>query len=311
MVSPGSPFLFLFAMISGFFLFGKIRDVQSYINALKNKSRTLFVPYIVSSTLILLSMIVLNYVFSPKNRGQISFFIIARCVFAQPLSVQFWFLRDLIFLTVISPFILNNNRLYSYSFGSLLLLLWVQNIQPLPIIAGWYLINIDTLFFFWLGGILFRFNYILDLLIESSISVKLVSLFVWLSLICVRIYIDPDLNAWYAKNYTLESILLYKAAILAGIVCLIQFSALTRNNKALIYLSGCSFFAFLFHFVPLSHFLFFTSRIVNSSLSFYINFPVATIIVFFVAHITSSKFGKTYILITGGRNPNKALNRIK
>ena len=81
-------------------------------------------------------------------------------------------------------------------------------------------------------------------MIESSISVKLVSLFVWLSLICVRIYIDPDLNAWYAKNYTLESILLYKAAILAGIVCLIQFSALTRNNKALIYLSGCSFFAF-------------------------------------------------------------------
>ena len=140
-----------FAMISGFFLFGKIRDVQSYINALKNKSRTLFVPYIVSSTLILLSMIVLNYVFSPKNRGQISFFIIARCVFAQPLSVQFWFLRDLIFLTVISPFILNNNRLYSYSFGSLLLLLWVQNIQPLPIIAGWYLINIDTLFFLLAG----------------------------------------------------------------------------------------------------------------------------------------------------------------
>jgi hypothetical protein len=42
-----------------------------------------------------------------------------------------------------------------------------------------------------------------------------------------------------------------------------------------------------------------------------VDFPVATVLVFFFGHILSSKFSKAYDLMTGGRNPIKAMQRIR
>ncbi|MFZ3207951.1 MAG: acyltransferase [Geobacteraceae bacterium] len=300
-----------FAMMSGFFLVEKICDVQSYLNILKNKSRTLLLPYILSSTFIFLSMTIIKQLSSHKSTEHYGLYTIAKNIFVHPISVQFWFLRDLIILTVFSPLILNKNRLYSFSLGFLLLFLWIQDIQPLPKVAGWYLINIETIFFFWIGGVISRFNFVLSSLAESSVATKIVSFFVWGLLISVRIYVDPYLDIWYVNNYTLESILLYKIAILVGLICLIQLSSLVRSNNALIFLSGYTFFVFLFHGFPLLNIInFFTQRIVNNSFLFYINLPVVTIFVFIAAHITSEQFNKAYTLITGGRSPNKAVKRM-
>ena len=300
-----------FAIISGFFLTNKIGGFQNYLNILRKKSRTLLIPYIVSSALILLLSIALNSIFFPENVGKLKLYSIARSIFAHPISLQFWFLRDLIILTVISPLILNNKYWYSYVIGALIALLWLLDIQIFPIVAGWYLINISTLFFFWLGGALFRFNSVLNLLIESSTFVKILAHLVWFTLICVRIYLDPGLDVWYVRNYRIESLLLYKIAILIGIICIVQFSSLIKNNKSLISFSGFTFFAFLFHLVPLNFFTLITARIIDEPFAFYVNFPIATIAVFLLAHLTFKYLNWFYTLLTGGRGPEKMLKRIQ
>ncbi len=125
----------------------------------------------------------------------------------------------------------------------------------------------------------------------------------------MRIYFDPDLDVWYVTNYTVESIFLYKIAILFGVVSILQVSAAMKNSQFLIYASGLTFFVYLFHLTPLSYFKYFTKKIIENPYSFYLNFPLALFLVFVFAHITSKKFDKLYSLISGGRSPSKALQR--
>lgn len=297
-----------FAMLSGYFLINKIGDFDGYYRTLRNKARTLFVPYIVASTLIFVSITILKTAFKTGITAieQLDLYKIAFNLIAHPASPQFWFLRDLMVLTVISPLLFNVRILISYVIGLPIALLWVLDVQPFPIVAGWYLINIETLFFFWLGGILFRYDGIVDRLIDCKNTTKIIFLISWGALIALRVYKDPSLDVWYVKNYTTESIILYKASIIFGVICIIQVSALMKNNRFLIYLSGLTFFVFLFHKVPLSYFTIFTGE---NAYSFFIDFPVATVFVFLLAHIASSRFNYAYTLITGGRSPNKALKR--
>jgi hypothetical protein len=177
-----------------------------------------------------------------------------------------------------------------------------------PIVGGWYLVNIETIFFFCLGGMLSRYS-LFDSIVESGFRFKLLIFFIWFALIFLRIYIDPDLNVWYVRNYTIESVLLYKIAILIGLVFLIQVSSLFAKNKTLIYLSSLTFFAYLFHDIPLSHFKIITERVVTEQFSFYVNFPIALVLVFSIAYFVSKHLPFLYAFLTGGRDTNKALSR--
>ncbi len=299
-----------FAMVAGFFLTGKVNNFQNYFKALKIKSRTLLLPYILASTLIFLPT-VLKYILLQKNIVQFSFHSILMCVVLHPISVQFWFIRDLIIIVVISPLILNGGKLYFGAIGVMLSFLWICDIQPFPIFAGWYLINMGVLFFFWLGGLLSRFSNILDSLVKSNVMVKITLLIIWLLIIFIRVYIDPEFDFWYVRNYTIGSLLLYKTALFMGVVSLIQISSLIKNNKTIISLSGFTFFVYLYHLVPLLNFTILTARFIDDRSSFYINFPIATIIVFSIAWFISRYFSNLYSLLTGGRTPNKTIKRIE
>lgn len=133
---------------------------------------------------------------------------------------------------------------------------------------------------------------------------------IWIILILLRIYIDPSLDVWYIENFTIVSIILYKLGIIMGLISLFQISSLFYQNNYLIYLSGLTFFVYLYHHVPLSYFTIIVSRFIDKEYLFYITFPTATVVIFLSAHLLAKHLSFLYMLLTGGRSPNKALQRV-
>ena len=307
-VRVSSPF---FALLSGYFLVDKTNSWSKYQLMLKKKFHTLFIPYMLSSLIIYLSFIVIKEINNSNFLQQLNINSFIYNTFSHPISGQFWFLRDLLILIIISPLLFNIGKKVSYFLGTVLFLLWILNIQPFPIIAGWYLLNINSLFFFLLGGVLYQSKINPENYIFSKNKNKIIMFTVWLSLIVLRIFIDPDLNVWYVDNYTIASIVLYKLAILVGIISLLQISTFFISNMFFVYLSGLTFFVFLFHKIPLYYFTYLTEKIIADPYSFYLNFPLALLFSFYFAHILSNKLTRLYRLISGGRNPSKALKRVQ
>jgi hypothetical protein len=301
-----------FATISGFFLFSQFSEHGSYQKLLKSRFRTLLLPYILAATIIFLSVAL-----GKLLNGNTSFLnakTIFYGIFITPPSGQFWFLRDLCILVAISPLLLPKSRILQYVLGLSLFLMWLLELQILPILGDWYIINIETLFFFYLGGQLSCRSKILDDIVESSPRSMVLMSFILLVVLIARMVIDPTIDLWYENktDYTLLSLLLYKATIFIGIICLIQISSLFHKNTHLMYLSGLSFFAFLFHFVPLSLLISTLSNmIIAKEFRFYLSFPAATITIFFIAHMIAAKLPRLYGILCGGRNPHKALNRTR
>jgi len=299
----------IFALLSGFFLISKVASFNEYRLTLINKFHTLLVPYLMASLMIFCSIFIIKVILGEAQVQQIGLYSFFYDVLAHPSVVQFWFLRDLMVLVLISPLLFNAHKFIFYSIGLLLFMLWTMNVQPFPIVAGWYLLNIETLFFFWLGGAMFRSEMNLSALILCKNTTKFIVTALWAGLVMFRVYIDPDLNVWYENNYTIESIVLHKLGIVVGVISLFQLSSILRNNRFLIYTSGLTFFVFLFHLAPLSYFKYFTSIVIEKPYSFYLDFPLGLLLVFGIAHITSRYFENFYRLINGGRSPNKALQR--
>ena len=296
------------ALMSGFFMAKTILK-KPYTEIIYNKSKTLLIPYLLGSSTVLLAYLAKEYFYYANSSLNISFQWLIKAIFIRPESEQFWFLRDLIILTIATPILININRNMYVLMAIVVGSMWSIDYQPFPVIAGWYFLNIETLFFFILGGLLFKNKALLNWTVNSNRKLTIFIFCLWLASLAIRVYLDPQLNVWYAKEYTLTSILLYKFAILIGILSLIQISASIYSNQKLVYLSGLTFFAYLYHLAPLSFFRIVTSPLIREGYGFYINFPIALIAVFFVAHCTSKIQPNLFAFITGGRNPNKALKR--
>lgn len=294
----------LFALLSGFFLAGNVGSIGGYRQVLAKKLRTLFVPYLLASALILVGVAVTSMLRGQVDNRYGSLYAVLRTLIARPASIQFWFLRDLVILTVLSPLLLNWRAPLLTIAGCLMVgTLWLFNIQPLPVVAEWYLINIETALFFMLGGVLYRHRTRLAALAEPSASSRLLILGSWLALIAIRISIDPTLDVWYVEKYSLASLLLYKMAICLGVVSLIQLSYPAGDYVSLVYLSGHAFFVFLFHYEPLS------ALVTAVSPSFYLAFPLATVLAFMLAELMSRLVAPGYLLLCGGRSPSKSMTR--
>lgn len=299
-----------FALISGFFIFSKVNNFDNWLSTVRKKVKTLILPYVLGSLLIFIASLILKLILWPDDFPSLTPYLVVRTIVARPASVQFWFLRDLIILTIVSPAIFNLNKRANVALGVVLAFLWLIDIQPFPVITDWYLINIETLFYFWLGGQLYKQKCVLYAALEHRNFPKIECFMLWFLLIWMRIMIDPSISTWYVKDYTIASLLIYKIGIVVGIISLIFLSEKLKDNKTLIYLSGLTTFAYLFHLVPLSYIRLFTGRMVSDEFLFYINFPIATVLIFSLAYIISTYCGSLYAVLTGGRNPNKALRRM-
>lgn len=291
----------LFALLSGFFISNHITNLASYSLMLKKRFWTILIPYSFASAVIFFSYLLLSSLTKSLDSPEISPQSIIEAILIQPISVQFWYLRDLIVLVIISPLLIYRTTHIRIAFTSILAGLWLLNIQPMPLLADWHIINIETTFFFSLGGLMSLLDRNRIKRLVSGPALILIA--IWSSLIITRIYLKPDLDTWYQDIDPSLSLITYKISILFGVISIFAIASRLVDYRPLLYLSSLTFFVYLFHLTPLEYFKFITYKIIPSELAFYVNAPVALLTSFLLAHLCSQWFPKLYSIITGNRQP--------
>lgn len=292
-----------FAVISGFFFFLKFHEIRDYIPHVKSRIRSLLIPYLLTSALFFFIESLYLYIFKSQNFSMPINQALST-IFLAPVSVQHWFLRDLMVLTVISPvlFIINNSK-FKKTFLTILLFLWILDIEFLPIVEGRYLVQIEVLACFCFGAALSKYPKLLEQHLKFLPVKTILSLIsIYIILLSLRIYIQPDFLNYYHDQYTLKTLLLQNLAKIIG-VYLIFIISFRLDSKTLVKLSSYSFFLYLFHGVPLNRLINkFSDLFIDDAYKFYLNFPLSVLITLLTAYLLNKYMPNFYGLVTGGRN---------
>lgn len=138
----------LFFLISGYFLLAGCQSFgDQYWAKLKRRTRTLFVPFMFwnIATLVLVALAqnssITHAFFSGRNRPIASYtaFDYVNAVFGvtrMPIAYQFWFIRDLMLLVLVSPVIVYANRALPLLFLSGLGASWLLGVWPVYAPSG-------------------------------------------------------------------------------------------------------------------------------------------------------------------------------
>lgn len=144
----------LFFVFSGYLFFYKIGSFTSgtYFMKLKKRVRSLLVPYLFWITLLASYYVILDKfvleepLYLTSVDGLYSIFYNFNKT-GYPISIQFWYIRDLMVTILLSPIIYWLIKKCHIYFVIVLSVLWITNYWPL--ITG---LNITALFFFSLGA---------------------------------------------------------------------------------------------------------------------------------------------------------------
>lgn len=298
-----------FALSAGFFFFLKYKNIQDYKSNIRKRYSSLVIPYLIACSFIF----VIDYIhfgILKELPYTLTLQSIADDIILHPLSVQFWFLRDLIILCILSPLLFLLIKHLSTLFVFILLILWSTNTQITPLLSGRELITIETLTFFSIGAYISIKKIKINSITNSTIIPIIISGLLFVVLIAIRIYIDPTTSFKNLGSTIGVSIILYKVTILVGLYWLLITSSHLLNEK-LIYLSSFTYFAFLYHLLPLSKVITKSaSLIMDDEYQFYITFPLATLLAFSLAIFVNRYFDHLYKITTGNRTPDKILKRL-
>lgn len=300
-----------FAIVSGFFFFLKFRKIQDYKKNIQSRFWTLLVPYLLTSLLFFL--IESTYQYYPNDRSLFySPSDALSTILLSPISIQHWFLRDLIILSLISPLllILKNSKLSLIPLF-LLILFWLFDFEFMPKASGRYLIQIEVLSCFFLGGILSDHVNKIEAHIKN-ISAKIIVYFscIYLLMVFLRVYIQPDFMNWYNDSYMLSMLILQNITKFLGIY-LVFLISYRIHSKFLLKLSAFSFFLYLFHFIPLNRIINkFTDYFLEDQYRFYFNFPLSVFLTLLLAFLLAKFFPKIYSVLTGDRSNKRIKHEV-
>lgn len=292
-----------FAFASGVFLFLKFDLTQEkYKNALKKRTMSLAVPYLIVATIVFIFSIFLDHY--NAREYSISFNSVFYALIT-PQTVQLWYVRDLLFLVIISPAIYLACKKFNKFTIACAFLLWLFEIQIFPSLGKWYIISIETFFFFTLGCYFSkRLNVLENLIKKCSTSMALILTTLFAVLMLSRTIIEPQFNNWYNDNYSLQSLMLHKFGIIFGLMSVLVWSFKLNTNNIL-YLSKFTFFVYLYHLMPLSNFiLLFWNNFVTEKNLFFVTTPTALFLSFAIAVTMNKYFTKLYQILSGGRSVN-------
>ena len=292
----------LFALMSGFFFYQNIDEQRWYSHNLKKRIKSLLTPYLLASLVIYLSYQT-GQVLIKNEPPNLNFLTVIKNIILVPVSEQFWYIRDLIILCIISPCLIYKNKTLQGLLGTCLIFLWLSETQIFPLCFKWHLIHIETLFFFWLGGRLSQSPQLLVGALNLKTKYLCILLFSSQIFFISRIIIQPDLNLWYSAHVPLLPLILQKVAILCSIPLVFNLASRLRN-KMILYIAQFNFFVFLFHFIPLKSLLDQMSlRLNQPNIPYFISFWVVPLISFSTAIALSKITPKLYKLLSGSRNP--------
>ncbi|CAN5785643.1 hypothetical protein BH09PSE5_BH09PSE5_41260 [soil metagenome] len=292
-----------FAFASGLFLALQYAKSMPYTEAVGRRIPTILVPYLLAALFFMAFLhgsVALAGLSTPADPATLF-----NQLFIRPFSFQFWFLRDLILLIVLSPLLIHRNASISWVGACVLVVAWAIDFQPFPQVQGWYFLNIETLCFFWLGGAFAHRIKVLEKLVRSSDATMWTALSIWIALSAARVAVDPYFNNWYARDYSSASLLIYKFSILSGLVALLLLAAKAAEatTARLLALQTLTFFVFLFHEYPLRYVMLrLMGRFVPSEWTFYIAFPLALLILIALGKSMQRHLPRLYNLLTGGRS---------
>jgi len=293
----------LFFLMSGYFFFLGLKwSLTNYKAKLKSRINSLLIPFLFWNILTLLVYAAAQYLpvtqiyFSGKS-SPISEFRVYDYLNAliginsYPISYQFWFIRDLMVLVVLSPMFFLIINYVPMIFLGVVSALWFVDFWPV------YIPSSSAILFFYIGalmaisgGSLFRFD---------SNGNKILILYILILLIDVL------------TKGGLYNAYIHKTGILFGIASALYITQFALNNKKissfLLWSSNTSFFVFAIH----EPFLTITRKIVykllepNSEtmlLALYVSIPIVVIAVSMYIYVLLMSLNSRFVvLISGGR----------
>ncbi|TWU33370.1 acyltransferase family protein [Novipirellula artificiosorum] len=295
----------LFAFAAGFFYFrSDDGSFKTYFNKLRQRCRTVLIPYLVIGGIAMLSWVSVRSIEGdpvPFNLAELTWTWLVH-----PPAEQMWFLRDLMVLVVIAPLLRMAVDKTGHAFVILVAMLWLSDWQPMPIVGGWYVLHTETLFFFTLGCAAVHRVDLLERLGRAGTFTAISMILVWIGLLIARIMLQPNFDNWYVTEYDIQSLLIQKCSILAG--CLAIWSVGYRLRTPLLSrLSGAAFFVYLVHEFPLRAIVQRTAALLTSEpTSFWMITPTVVLSCFVTALLFSRYAPSVFAFVTGGRTPQSA-----
>lgn len=295
----------LFFIISGYYFFFNKDNKQSfsisyYLSKLKKRTNTLLVPYLLWNLFVLLFRIFTDP-YIRHYATTLPHILSAFCYWnggKSPIAFQFWFIRDLIYMCILSPIVfllLRNKNIIAIS---LLCLLWFMDLDTLGRSAS-------AVFFFSLGAF-FSINNLNIIKTIAHLPRKSVYISTFILMVFdLLLNISPTNKPHTATNNPY----IHNLFLLFGIVCVLLFvsTLIERRIKAeKRSLSQASFFLFAIHVFPLQWLNTFLIRILpQNDLSFLFNYfvcvPTIAVLSVFAYKILKRHLPKTLSILTGGR----------
>lgn len=293
----------LFFLIAGYlFFYGFEFSIEKYKSKIKSRSKTLLIPFLFwnITTLITLaiaqSMDLTKDFFSGSNQliktfNTFDYFNAIVGATKNPIAYQFWFIRDLIALVIISPAIYLLIRLVPKALLFFALINWVTGALPL------YIPSAEAILFFSFGA--FLGNKSQNIFHLDNYGGLALILYFFTSVLDT-LSIGQPLNIY-----------IHKTSILLGILCaLFSTKFILQKEKlknAILRLSEASFFVYAIHEPMLTIFkkISYKALTPESSISIillYFTIPTITIIFAVIAYQQLVKIAPRFVsTITGGR----------
>lgn len=232
----------LFFVISGYLFFYNLNEKSAinYINKLHRRVQTLVIPYVLWNTLYIGFFAISQQIFpsytSGNNKLIVDYSVVdyIHCYWdiiggLFPINGSFWFLRDLIIVSFLSPIIYWIIRISKGYIILLLLLLWINDIGT---VGQCGVLRIDSFLFYSIGAWLSSRN--LPIAIHCRRTIKLI-LFVLMA-ICI---IGNIYNPLFTKGIIILGLFLVPSYFLD-----VQLKKKFQKNRLL---QSSTFFLYAFH----------------------------------------------------------------
>lgn len=234
----------LFFAISGYFFFYKIYEFNFhvYLEKLKRRFTSLFIPYIIWNFIVILILLFTEYLIPGMMSGNKKSVLDWNInewfynLYTVPISYQFWFIRDLMFLCIFSPIVYACIKYGKLIFVLVLFLIWVFDL--------WYEIpgfSIVGIFSFSLGAYfsINRKQFVIPLAVHAKVLGVVYGI-----LSIIEIVIPQYKWLLYYHNFTMFIGIAFMVALVARLLK----SGYNLDNPIL---TKSSFFIFAYHVMPL------------------------------------------------------------
>lgn len=306
----------IFFLISGYLFFLSFEfSVSGYFSKIKSRFKSLFIPYVLWSFISMgICLIFWGVDIMPVNdmkaNLEIGGFVQG---FLNPPNFQFWFVKQLIIYSVLSPifYLLLKCKITRIIYLLAVLFLWLIDFGSI-----FNVIEVEALLFFSLGAYLSIAKKEDIILKEKSKNVVSVILAMWIITLVIKTVLCGVLSK---DDFTTVILILYKVSVLIGIFSMwFGLDYLMKNEKFtknILRFTPHTFFIFCFHepildFVVQYSLINISDGTLFNTITFFI-YPIVTIILaILISKLLMKYFSGVHNILTGSRGTKK-INLLK